>query len=205
MKFAVVLSVFISVATGATLYENIENQAGAKQSAQSQPASGPKPEVFDILGKLTSALGQAVAKNEGIDSDNPLRDLMGSDFMRSFGGGDLRAVDEKLKEAIGSFDSFKEYLGGAKENTKNPVNIANMFPPKVINDIFNGKIGEGVDEDAHAAVDEEMAKLFKMDKEKIAEFRRRTFSKMSQIAKGGELNLEDIFDLDSSSKLFRDL
>lgn len=204
MKFAVVLSVFISVAAGATLYENSREEVNAEQPLKSQSTAGSKPEVFDILGKLTSALGQAVAKNEGIDSENPLKTLMGSDFMRSFGSGDLQEIDDKLKEAIGNFDTFKDYLGGAKGNPKNPVNIANMFPPKVLNDIFSEKIGT-VDEDAHAAVDEEMAKLFKMDKEKVAEFRRRTFSKMSEIAKGGDLNLEDMFDLNSGSNIFRDL
>lgn len=208
--FVVVASVlfgFLSAATHLTEEELKVQQQNQKVSAASLTdavgtgttgAAATHP-IHDILSKLTTALSQAVAKNENLDSNDPLKSLMDSDFMKANGNGILSEVDPKLKAALGDFGSFKDLLNG-----KGDIDIGKMFHPTVLKDFSNGLKG-GFKEDAHAAVDEELAKIFGMEKEKMTDYRARIFDKLNEVVKDGDLKIDDLFSDDMHRALLQDL
>lgn len=180
-------------------------QQSTNTNFEAEVETEQSPPVFDILSKLTAGLGKAVAQNENLDPNSPLKNLINSDFMKAFGSGGLERIDPNFMKALGNSDSLRNLLGAAQANgAKDPLNIAKMFPQKVLDDIFNGN-GNSNDQDAHNAVDTELAKILGIEKEKVAEHRKRTFAKFSEIAKNGDIKLDEIFDENFKSSLFRDL
>lgn len=212
MKFLVLVGIlvgFLSAASNLTEEEiKLENQKASVGAAVKTTGAGaggegaPVHPIHEILSKLSAGLGQAVAQNENLDPNDPLKHLMSLDYMKTFGNGVLSEVDDNLKKALGDSESFKNFMGAAdaKGDTE-PLNIGKMFPPKVLKDIFNGKNG-GFDEDAHAAVDHELSKIFGIETEKVTDFRTRIYNKFSEVAKDGDLNLDDIFDRSFKRNLF---
>jgi hypothetical protein len=213
MKLLVVASALVgllSAATHLTAEElKLQNKKGKVATTSEFKSAGtvtgtgtgtgttdaPVHPIHEILSKLTAGLGQAVAQNENLDKNDPLKNLMSLDFLKSHGYGSLAEID----------DSFKKALGGANANAgEEPLNIGKMFPPKAVDEILNGLKG-GYNDDAHASVDEELSKIFGMEKEKIADFRKRIFDKFSKVSENGDLKVEDIIDVDFRRNLYNDL
>lgn len=206
MKFFVVVASvlfgFLSAATHLTEEELKQNQkvsasvTGADGTEAGAAAAHP---IHEILSKLTAGLGQGVAQSENLDPNNPLKSLMDLDYMKMNGSGILSEVHPKLKETLGDLGSFKDLLEG-----KGDVDIGKMFNPKVLEEFSNGLKG-GYTEDAHAAVDEELAKIFGMEKEKMTDYRTRIFNKFTEVVKDGDLKIDDLFNDDIRRILYQDL
>ena len=215
MKFLVLVSIlvgFLSAASNLTEEEiKLQKQEEASIAAAAAKSTGtgagvggegaPVHPIHEILSKLTAGLGQAVVQNENLDPKDPLKHLMGIDYMKSTGYGVLAEIDANLKKALGDSESFKNFLGAADSNDENgPLNVGKMFPPKVLNDILNGQNG-GFDEDAHAAVDHELSKIFGIEKEKVTDFRTRIYNKFAEFSKDGDLSLDNLFDWETKRSL----
>lgn len=206
MKFLVLVGIlvgFLSAASNLTEEEmKLENKKShVVESIGSGEENATAHPIHEILSKLTAGLGQAVAQNEGLNINDPLKHLMNFDFIKTRDFGILAEVDANLKKALGDSESFKTFLGAADANGDNgPFNVGKMFPPKVLNEILNGKNG-GFDEDAHAAVDNELSKLFGIKKEQVANFRTNIYNRFSELAKDGDLSIDELFDHRLNGKL----
>ena len=189
MFLGLALTLLTSFITAASIHQVNENVEGSLEKKDVPESDVP---VSDLLTKLSSSLGKAIAKKDGLSPENLLNDFFTNDFRN------ILNVDSKKnfpEGKIPNFESLKTILGDEKvfESMKN-VFGAN-FDEKVINDIMNGNLGdEKFDEKtakAHNEIDKNLSELFGVDMENIVEYRKKA---MASLAKNvNDLKVDDLF------------